>query len=65
MSDSKLKQAPKVETKKMFQKRAKAWNIVNDEDDYQSEQEVNAKNGQNNLKYDDIDDSDTEDVFEL
>jgi hypothetical protein len=68
VSDSKLKQPAKAETKKMFQKRVKDWNITNDDDDQANDDtRVEVKQGkvQMNFEYDDIDDSDTEDVFEL
>ena len=58
-----MKQPAKVETKKMFQKRVQAWNITNDEGDQASDEKV--MKGQSAFEYDDIDDSDTEDVFEL
>lgn len=47
----------------MFQKRVQAWNITNDEGDQASDEKV--MKGQSAFEYDDIDDSDTEDVFEL
>ena len=65
MGNSKLKQPAKVETKKMFQKRVQAWNITNDEGDQASDEEVKRGKDQSAFEYDDIDDSDTEDVFEL
>lgn len=68
MSDSRLKQPAKNETKKMFAKRVKEWNITNDEDDHSNEEcleEAKRDKGQRGFDYDDIDDSDTEDVFEL
>lgn len=49
----------------MFQKRVQAWNITNDEGDQASDEKVKRGKGQSAFEYDDIDDSDTEDVFEL
>jgi hypothetical protein len=52
----------------MFQKRVKEWNITNDVDDHVNEEvREKAMKGKEHMNFeaDDIDDSDTEDVFEL